>query len=474
MRVIRRRKVEELSSPKVASPISLQDRQAQMWSYLEERVTSTVSKEKLELLYHIDGLTFLVVNDYITYIVKPGFYFVGDNEELIDVCEEWAEDVHLLDIMEEIVRDILVTGAGNGWCELGYTEDSSDIVMLRVINPKTNIDYIRDPQTKSVLLDESFRPVGFRQEKNIFGEAVEWRKDRITKDGKVVWRPKRPDDDGRDRIAHFKLFGLGESYLGQSPLEAVYKQAIIRLNLEELIGEGSFRSGGIVAYVGESGKPPVPDAEIDKIVNALRSVTTQTIFGFRHNVRIERFPAPDLRDTEELARYFAAVQTAGMGAPLGRYIPEAAGNRRVLELLNMDFEFRMAALQDKLASQMREKLFYRMLKARGLVKKLSEVPKVVFRKKMPITLGERSSTISRYARRGLMTWDPELEKEMREELGLPTTFVEEALKEWREKGRTVAKTKNVKEANIDIEDVKEAIEAGSITVEELRELLGEM
>ncbi|RLI96661.1 MAG: hypothetical protein DRP00_05045 [Candidatus Aenigmatarchaeota archaeon] len=453
MRIIRRRSsagqstIESLS----ASP----EARAQLWADLVERVTCTVSKEQLERLYHIDGLTFRLVNDYVTYIVRPGFYFLSDNKELVRDCEEWAEDVNLLAIMEEVVRDIFVTGAGNAWVELGYTEDSRDILKLRILNPKTGIDYIRDEQTKAVKLDENFEPLGFVQQKNMLGQKVEWYKDKILVDGKQVWSPRYPGDDGRDRIAHFKLFGLGESMLGQSPLETVFKQALIRLNLEDNVGESGFRSGAVIAYVGEPGKPPVSDAQVEKVVNILKRITVDSIFGFKHNVKVERFPAPDIKDRDSLIRYFADVQCAGMGIPLAKYFSSGMSHRaRDLELMSLDFEYRVIALQDRLAEQMREKLFYRMLKARGKVTKLSEVPKVVFRRKTPMMQRQRSSDIARLFRRDILTWDPELEKLLREEFGLPTSFVDKKLAEWREQW----KSKHSESSSSDMEEIIEALE----------------
>jgi hypothetical protein len=477
MRILRRKKAEDTRTverlfARPSRPLSLQEQKQQLWSSLEERVTSTVSKEQLEKLYHIDGLTFRLVNDYIQDIIRPGFYLLGD-QELVEECMEWSETVKLKAIMEEVIRDILVTGAGNSWLELGYAENGKDILSLRMINPKTGIDYIRDERTKNVLLDDSFRPVGFVQPRNYLGQEIIWKEKQILVDNRVVWRAKYKGEDGRDRIAHFKLFGLGESFLGQSPLETVYKQAIIRLNLEDNVGEAGFRSGGIIAYVGESGAPPVPPAQIDKLVDALKNVNIQSIFGFQHNVRIERFPTPDIDKRVQLIYYFADIQAAGMGASLAKYLTIEAPSRRALELVNIDYENRIAALQDKLAEQMREKLFYRVLKARGRVSRLKEVPRVVFRSNMPAAQREHSSSISRLARRGLITWDPELEIVLREQYGLPTTFLKKELKKWEKRGRSILLPKNVPEEDIETQLEEYIAEHPREILELLREHLGE-
>ena len=143
------------------------------------------------------------------------------------------------------------------------------------------------------------------------------------------------------------------------------------------------------------------------------------------------------------------------GDPLAKYFSSGMSHRaRDLELMSLDFEYRVIALQDRLAEQMREKLFYRMLKARGKVTKLSEVPKVVFRRKTPMMQRQRSSDIARLFRRDILTWDPELEKLLREEFGLPTSFVDKKLAEWREQW----KSKRSESSSSDMEEIIEALE----------------
>ncbi|RLI19736.1 hypothetical protein DRO47_05920 [Candidatus Bathyarchaeota archaeon] len=194
---------------------------------------------------------------------------------------------------------------------------------------------------------------------------------------------------------------------------------------------------------------------MEKVVNILKRITVDSIFGFKHNVKVERFPAPDIKDRDSLIRYFADVQCAGMGIPLAKYFSSGMSHRaRDLELMSLDFEYRVIALQDRLAEQMREKLFYRMLKARGKVTKLSEVPKVVFRRKTPMMQRQRSSDIARLFRRDILTWDPELEKLLREEFGLPTSFVDKKLAEWREQW----KSKHSESSSSDMEEIIEALE----------------
>jgi len=421
------------------SESQLQQKATSFFGTLEERIQSTVDKESLEKLYHIDGFTFRLVQDYVDWIVGPGYYLEGDTEN--KDFDKWCTRVKLTRILKEIIKDILVTGAGNAWVEVGYTDDGKDITGLRLMNPKTNIDYMRD-EKNNVKLDEDGRPVGFIQNNGIYGK-VEWYKDKILVNGERVWKPAYEGDDGRDRIAHFTLFRLGESYLGMTPLETAYKQAIIRLNIEENVGESAFRSGGIVATVGSPDRSPeaIPDKWVDDVVKELQNVTHKTIFAFKPNVRIERFPSPDLERRAELIYTFADLQGAAMGRPLILLLHSTArrGYAGEAEQKAIDWELRVASLQEDLALQIEEKLLDRYAKCRGF----KQVPKFRFRTRTPTILRDRTREIATLARRNLIRYDPAIAERFLEEFGLPTDFVKREKKKWEEEERVSEPSKEV-------------------------------
>jgi len=422
----------------------------------DTREKQKVTGESLETLYRIDGLTFREVNDYIDFVIGEGFYFEGD-EELCKEAEEWAEDVKLKRILESVLRDIFVGGAGNAFVELGYSKNGNDILALRILDP-SKTDYIRDPLTKDVKLDENFEPVGFQHKDT--GSLTEWRKDTITRDGKTIWKSRNKNEDGRDRIAHFKLFSIGGAFLGITPLESVYKQALIRLNLEETVGEGAFRSGSLIAYVGSEQMPRPSPELIDRIVDDLQNVSIESVFGFPIDVKIERMPSPDITGTEGLILYFASIQSLGMGIPPSRhFLPGSRVAARATESSDLDFERRIVALQDRLAEQVREKLLYRLFKARRKIKSYKEVPRIVLRSKSHATLETTINLVSRLGRRDMIRRDPELELKIRRELGLPSRFVERELEKWNnDESKIPERSKPKSDVNVDEDVIREVME----------------
>ena len=197
---------------------------------MEERVTSLVDREKIKKLFLLDGLIMRIVYDYAD--SSRFFYFTGEKDTVKEL-ETWAQDVNLKRVLEDIVKDVFIFGAGNAFVNLGYSEDGRDVPALMLINPDTGIDFIRN-QKKEVICLEDGSIEGFVQKKLSFGkDEMYFRRDKITRGGSTLWTPKHKLDDGRDRIAHFKLFSMGDEFLGVTPLQSIYKQALIKLNIED-------------------------------------------------------------------------------------------------------------------------------------------------------------------------------------------------------------------------------------------------
>jgi len=424
-------------------------------SGIEERITKLVPTRKLLNLYKVDGLTFATINKYISYVVGPGYFFEGD-EEIVRELEEWSEEVGLKQILEEVVRDIFLTG--NAWVELGYNKRGTDILKLKTINPEL-MDYIRDDETGFVKLDKWGDPEGYVRHEGLgILEKIEWRRDSIKRGQEIVWRQRFAREDGRDRIAHFKFFGLGESYLGDTPLERGYFAARRKVNVEENVGESASRSGGIVVYVSptETGRRLTAD-QIDKIGKALKKVGSKSIFVFRDNIRVERFPAPEVENIERQLYYFADEFCSTMGIPLSLVMePYGRGYRTDIPAKAIDFQLTINSLQERLALQLRNNILRRVLKARRRNPQL--LKRVVFQTAMPLVRRERSREIATLARRGLITRDPEIEKRLREELGLPTSFVDREFEIWKEEKKKVPEAKkeiDVKEQLVELKEKRE-------------------
>jgi len=391
----------------------------------EKRREPSVSKEQLELLYRIDGLTFRVVQKYIEKMLGAGYYLKGGSERAREICQEFCERIDIIFILGEIIRDIFVTGNGTAWTELGYTPDGRDIIEVKLINPKSGIDFIRDTQD-AILYDTDLRPIGFELGGVLGYPKIKWTKDAIEEEGKIVWRPTRKEEDGRDRIAYFKLVGVGEEELGMSPLEPGYKAALTRMNLEDTVGNTAFRAASVVAYVGAKEEDPraIPDEVINQVSKELQDIDQFSIWAFRRNVELTSFPIPRVTDFERLMYYFADLQASSTGIGLALILqPLERGYRGDIEIAREEFRESVRLFQKILSYQVKENFFKRLLKARGIP--LEETPNFVLRERERGIALSTARRLSAYARYKLITPDPNLESWIREQEGLPQIGEEE-------------------------------------------------
>jgi len=401
------------------------------FAHLEERVTQTVPLSKLEKLYHLDFLTFRIVNDYIDSVVTN--FILDGTKRTVKTLNKWSKDVRLKNRMRDVIRDNFL--GGNGWVELGYTEDGKDIPKLQIINPNY-MDYIRDMKTSYVKLDNKGEPIGYRKSRGMDFEAVKWTKDKIIVGNKTVQTFKDPQD-GRDRIAHFALWGLGESYLGATPLEPVYRQAIIRLNISRNTGEAAFRSEGLIIRVGDEGGVGVTPTndQLDEITEAFEDLSEQTIFAFKSSPKVEvnRMPVPDLGGRERLLYYYADAFCTGLGKPLCLIMePLSRGRSTDIEAKAIEFEYRIESIQERLTEQIIEKLFYRYMDAKGIDR--NTLTGMSFQTNQPTIKLAKARRIATLARRALIRYDPELEQHLRRLENLPYESLDKAIDEWKKTG----------------------------------------
>jgi len=421
------------------------------------REVPSASKEDLEKLYSIDGLTGRIVDKYIEKIWGSGYDIIGSDQEISKEIGNWSKAIDIDYIGGEILRDIFITGAGNAWCELGYNKEGTDISTIKIINPKM-MDFLRD-SSKKIEYDTDLRPKGY-----VFGSGlasrvkVTWEKDKITSIGdkgeQIDYMNK--NQDGRDRIAHFKLIGLGEMEEGISPVARSFKSALVRLNLEHTVGDIASRSSSIMAEIGREDQPPesISESVLESTKKELEKVDSVSIFVFRRTTKISPFPTPDPSKFTDLLYYFADLYTSSLGVKLPLILQPARGYRGDIEIAQLEFLDTVKLFQNRLAIQVKNLFFKRLLKARGIQESLT--PNIVFKLKDQGIALSQSRRIATYARRNLISYDPELEKFIRDQEGLPTSFVDKLLAKWSSEGKLPEITREVDRGGgeLDVREIK--------------------
>ena len=385
---------------------------------LQER-KPTIPKDKLQTLYETDPIVFRAIRKYVDAIASDYFLEGGDEEERKKL-DKWIREKGFLFKIQDAIVDIFL--CADAWWELIPKYSIKDLD-IKPLNPK-NVDFIRDTNG-NVELDENGKPKGIIQQTYL--EEIYWYKNKVeTKSGKILLESET--EDLRERIVNLNLFKYGESFTGYTPLLPVYKSAIIRLNMSDMIGESAFRGGGLVVYI--SGKPS--QQTLDNLKKDLKNITTRNIFIFEDKIKLENIPIPDLSGRERLVYYYADEVAGGLGVPLCLMLSGASMQAREREQMSVDFELSIKPLQERLAYQIREKVFKKLWKIWGCK---GEVPYIKFAERTPFAKLTRSRTIATLARRRLITYDPELEMRIRQELDLPTSFIAEEINKWKEEGK---------------------------------------
>jgi len=390
------------------------------------RVSGKQAKEQYKKLYEKDGLTFMLVNYLDHKIAGQGFYFDGDSD-LVNKLEEWSEEVGLKFVLKHIVKDAIIYGTA--WVELVLSEDYRNIEDFRFFDP-TKMDFARDNSGK-IKLDENGEPLCIVQEEGL--KKREWYKDRIEENGKIIIKAGI-GDDFRKHIAYFKLESYGDDPMGLSLIAPIYRSAIIRSNISDMVGEAAYRGGGIVAYL--SGNPP--EEVKKKLAEYLKNITSKNIFVFSDKIRLDLVPIPDTREREGLIYYLADEEASTFGIPLDVLMCGVKSYRQDLPSKLADMEARISSYQEYLAFQFNKQVIDFLLH----LWKTDKKAKLVFRTQSPSIKLSRSRRIATLARRGLIRYDPQLELHLRREEGLPVKFVQLSLKQWQEEKKSPEEIKS--------------------------------
>ena len=399
-----------------------------------EETRSKSGTGKYRKLYEKDGLTFSLINYVIGKIGSQQGYWEGD-PDLVKEAEAWSSLIGLKFINKYILKNAVLDGTC--FIEMLSTKAKDGIHSFKFY--KINeIDFIRDKENK-VILDDLNRPLGFVINRNNVTRKVY--ADKVVQKDDVILKAKK-GEDLRDHFAWFILEGYGDSLVGISLIEPIYRSAIIRSNISDMVGEAAFRGGGIVAYY--TGQPP--QEVIDAFSKDLKSITRKNIFLLSDKWKLGTIPSPDVKEVYDMILYLADEEALGIGPPLELLMTSQRMYKTDLATKLIDFENRISTYQEFFCYQFNSQVTSYLKKLWGVSDKQL---RYVLTTSEPSTKTLKSRILSTLARRGLLRWDPELELQIRKQEGLPTSFVEQQLDEWKKKN--IKTQEGIKGPEIDVE-----------------------
>jgi hypothetical protein len=346
---------------------------------------------KLEQIYYSDPVIFNGINFYVRNTIGPGFRIEADNPQVQENFEKWAQMTRLEGSLAVSLSHMLVYG--NGFTELVDNVQHDRTVALANIDPKT-MDLARDPQQRP-LLDARGDPIGYIQ---------------TTQTGQIIKLPA-------SKIAHFPLYTIGTSKLGIGLIEPLFKIAIIKLNIEEGLGQTIFRHGYplAIATVGDDKHEPTP-ADIDIVHNELKGLSYKSDICFPHWVKLAFEKPSGAEKLKDCLEYYIDQECAGLGLPKAFITGRGEGsNKATLDIQSIDVERNIQMIQRKLSFCVEQQLFKRVAAQLGV----TEVPRLVWNEVNPESLNQRIDRLTKEIQVGLLEPTDEMKKYIQQVERLP-------------------------------------------------------
>ena len=349
---------------------------------------SEVLMRRCELLYRLEPLIFSGVNKLTRRITGSPIYFSNGDEEEIQKVSQWIEEIGLKTLLPHLVKDALIYGFGVA----EIVRKKGKIVSLNQLYPK-NFDYQREG-TK-IALTEDGKIKGFVYK--TLSEEVEL----------------APED-----VLLIRFYTLGEYCLGISPIEAAFKTAWIKINLEEALGEAVFRHGYPIYYfkIGDKDAGIWADVTPEKIREAKKiigKIDTATELVLPWWISVDVLEAGDVTKVTDFLEFLSMEILAALEMPKAFGVQRAGLGGRAVE--EMDFEKSILAMQEELKRQIEEQLLIPYYKANNFKTR----PKINFAEYAPELQTARLRRLSVYAKHGLLSRTKDIENEIRRREGFP-------------------------------------------------------
>lgn len=357
--------------------------------------------KRAELLYRLEPLVFSGINKLTRRITGSKIYFTGGSDEENEKALRFFEESNTRNLLPHLVKDAFIYGFG-----VAEIVRKGGKTTISQIDPK-EFDFQREGA--DIALDDKGNVIGF------------------------VW--KRAGEERKlapSEVLIIRFFSLGEYCLGISPVEAAFKAAWIKLNLEEALGEAIFRHGYplIKFKVGTPEEGPWHEITPEKIKAAkkiladLESATELVLpWWIDADILAKR---TDIGGIHEFLELLGMEILAAFEIPKGFGVEtKGLGGRTVEEL---DFEKTIIVFQEELKRQLEEQLLFPYYKEAGFKTR----PSMTFSEYSPELQNLKLRRLSAYAKHGLITRTDELENALRAAEGFPLKKKKKTVKEDRD------------------------------------------
>ena len=381
-----------------------------------------VPKEELEGAYFREPTAFNIINKTTEIIMSAGYRLSGAAKsvsffgDFFNSVGSIGGEVEWEEMLNSLFRHEMIFG--EAWLELVPGKgDNESIVDLEPIDPK-KMDYVKDSNYK-ILLDKSSNVIGYVQ-KLPFDYIAE-QKYSLPKDAAIlnnqVFLPT-------DKVAHFKLYTVGDEFYPIGLIEPSYDAIIRKLNTEQAHANAIKRIG-FPTRRGILGDPtflPHPTEEqLQRFAEQLKNMDDKGVLVHPHyaNVVIDEAKAPQ-KLQEHLVYYENQIITASG-------LPEAfatgkggATNRATLLRQESLAKLTMKDIVRRTTRIIEKRIINKIAQQNGI----SPV-KIIWGEIAVEELDDKAKRLVAYRQSGLITPDNNLERLIRDIENLPEREIRE-------------------------------------------------
>lgn len=319
-----------------------------------------VKPKKLENIYRDVGLAFNSINKVTQLIMSGNPQLECRSTKVKQYFQDFLEQIgeiggneHWDEMSEKIYRYQCIYG--QAFVELIFNKQGNKVVDLALLDPK-RIDYAKKGHGNKIALDKYGNPFGYVQKlpSSMLGEVenIYEPPKNISLNSNEIYFP-------REKIAHFKLYTVGEGFYGIGLLEPTLADSQNLYKLKEEYADKAHTTLFPLRYarVGDETHKASPE-EMKQILKQLKKAKHSTVMSVPDHVDLDLMEASHPEELINFLNYFGESEISGMGIPK----PFATGvgedvNRATLDKFNQLFELTLKDIVTRTCRTIERQIF---------------------------------------------------------------------------------------------------------------------
>ena len=379
-----------------------------------------VEKKFLEHMYIDNPVVFNSINKTVQLIMSAGHKIIAKDPKVQAFYDGFISNIGYMGgekYWEELVEGMFKSQTifGDCWIEKIFNTKGNKIVDLDAIDPK-KMDYAKNGMQK-IALDKFGNPIGYAQtipysaSSQISKVINPPKNSNILLMGNQIFIPP-------ERVAHFKLYTVGDGFYGIGLIEPIYKISSSKIEMERALVNTAWRvlSPTPVAKVGDKDHEPSPN-QVKNIFDKIKNMNYKYGFSFPYYNDIQFLEAKHPEKAKEQLTYWIDQEVTGMGLP--KAISTGSGATTSRSILAKQIFVSKLTLKDIVKRTIRgieSKIFKHVSKLEGF----KEVPRIEWGELALEELDAKINRIIGLKKQELITSDENLENYLRKLENLPT------------------------------------------------------